>query len=217
METLKQSIILFDLDGTLTDSADGVFRCTRYMQEKMGMRTWTDEELRFMIGPPLQDTFRKEFGLSEDDTKTALQHFRERYFRVGMFENKVYTGVKEMLADLVTMGKRLGVATSKHEWAAVRILEHYGLLDYFEVVGGDNAGEKRTDKKSVMAYVLQKMGATQENAIMVGDRKYDIDGGHALGIPTIGVEYGYGDREELLAHKAEYIVKTPAELVSLFR
>ncbi len=213
----KQEIILFDLDGTLTDSAEGVFRCTRYMQEKMGMRLWTDEELRFMIGPPLQETFRKEFALSEADTKTALAYFRERYFQVGMFENKVYDGVREMLSALKNKGKRLGVATSKHEWAAVRILEHYGLLDYFELVGGDNVEENRTNKQEVMAYVLNKMGAAKDNAVMVGDRMYDIDGGRALGISTIGVEYGYGDRAELIAHKADCVVKTPMELVSLFR
>ena len=217
MERLKQTIILFDLDGTLTDSAEGVLRSAQHMQKKMGMRVWSQEELRFMVGPPLRDTFRDVFHMNPEEVEQAILYFRERYFTVGLFENKVFPGIEEMLKELKAMGKRLGVATSKHESTAVRILEHFGIAQYFEVIGGDSPESSRTNKTMVMDYVLKKMGAKEGDAIMVGDRMFDIDGAHELGIPAIVVEFGYGDREEFEAHHADYIVKTPKEVADLFR
>lgn len=218
MKKWQQNIVLFDLDGTLTDSAEGIIRSVQHMQEKTGREVWEGEKLAFIVGPPLRDSFREAFGMkTEEEVDEAILAFRERYFSVGLFENKVYDGVKEMLEELKKMGKRLAVATSKHESTAVRILTHFGLADYFEVIGGDDPESKRDNKTKVVAYVLERMNAEKSDVAMVGDRKYDIEGAHALGVEAIGVLYGYGSREEFAACGADAVVETPAQLVKLFR
>ena len=216
MEKLQQSIILFDLDGTLTDSAEGVIRSAQHMQEKMGISKWADEDLKFIIGPPLVKTFTEDFKMNEEDTQRALAHFRERYATVGLFENKVYDGIPEMLEELRKKGKRLAVATSKKEETAVRILKHFGIDGYFEVIGGDNREIGRDTKAKVIDYVLEKMNGNKTDAVMVGDRKFDVEGAHLVGIPCIAIEYGYGGREEFAACGADYIGATPQSVVDMF-
>ena len=207
MDTLKQSIILFDLDGTLTDSEDGIIRSTQYMQEKMGQRIWSAEELH---------SFTKEFGMAQEMAEKAVAIFRERYATIGLFENSVFPGVVELLQALRKKGKRLAVATSKKEDLAVRILEHFEIADYFEVIGGDRREVGRDNKAKVIDYVLETMQAKKDDVIMIGDRKFDIEGAHAIGIPCIAVEYGYGDRDEFKAHGADYIAKTTEDVEKLF-
>ena len=206
MDTLKQSIILFDLDGTLTDSEEGIIRSTQYMQEKMGQRIWSAEELHFIVGPPLIQSFTKEFGMAQEMAEKAVAIFRERYATIGLFENSVFPGVVELLQALRKKGKRLAVATSKKEDLAVRILEHFEIADYFEVIGGDRREVGRDNKAKVIDYVLETMQA----------KKDDIEGAHAIGIPCIAVEYGYGDRDEFEAHGADYIAKTTEDVGKLF-
>ena len=209
MDTLKQSIILFDLDGTLTDSEEGIIRSTQYMQEKMGQRIWSAEELHFIVGPPLIQSFTKEFGMAQEMAEKAVAIFRERYATIGLFENS-------LLQALRKKGKRLAVATSKKEDLAVRILEHFEIADYFEVIGGDRREVGRDNKAKVIDYVLETMQAKKDDVIMIGDRKFDIEGAHAIGIPCIAVEYGYGDRDEFEAHGADYIAKTTEDVEKLF-
>ena len=216
MDTLKQSIILFDLDGTLTDSEEGIIRSTQYMQEKMGQRIWSAEELHFIVGPPLIQSFTKEFGMAQEMAEKAVAIFRERYATIGLFENSVFPGVVELLQALRKKGKRLAVATSKKEDLAVRILEHFEIADYFEVIGGDRREVGRDNKAKVIDYVQETMQARKDDVIMIGDRKFDIEGAHAIGIPCIAVEYGYGDRDEFEAHGADYIAKTTEDVEKLF-
>lgn len=216
MDTLKQNIILFDLDGTLTDSMEGVIRSAQYMQEKMGMRVWSFEELRFMVGPPLIESFTKEFGMPFAEAEKGIEVFRERYSTIGLFENKVFPGIVELLENLKAKGKRMAVATSKKEDLAVRILEHFEIAKYFEVIGGDMREAGRDNKAKVIDYVLETMQATKDDVIMVGDRKFDINGAHAIGIPCIAVEWGYGDRAEFEAHGADVIAATTEEVANLF-
>ena len=216
MDKLKQEIILFDLDGTLTDSMEGVIRSVQYMQEKMGMRVWEFDELRFIVGPPLIESFTKELAMELPKAEKAVEVFRERYTTVGLFENKVFPGVMEMLEELKKKGKRMAVATSKKEDQAVRILEHFGIAPYLEVIGGDAREIGRDTKAKVIEYVLETMGATKDDVIMVGDRKFDIIGAHALGLPCIAVEWGYGDREEFEAHDADIIAATTEDVANLF-
>ena len=159
MDTLKQSIILFDLDGTLTDSEEGIIRSTQYMQEKMGQRIWSAEELHFIVGPPLIQSFTKEFGMAQEMAEKAVAIFRERYATIGLFENSVFPGVVELLQALRKKGKRLAVATSKKEDLAVRILEHFEIAGYFEVIGGDRREVGRDNKAKVIDYVLETMQA----------------------------------------------------------
>lgn len=216
MDTLKQSIILFDLDGTLTDSEEGIIRSTQYMQKKMGRRIWSAEELHFIVGPPLMQSFQKEFGMEPALAEQAIAVFRERYATIGLYENRIFPGVLELLQALRRKGKRLAVATSKKEELAVRILEHFQIAEYFEIIGGDRRELGRDTKAKVIAYVLEAMGAKKDDVIMIGDRKFDIEGAHAIGIPCIAVEYGYGDRAELEAHGADYIAATTADVEKLF-
>ena len=216
MDKLKQNIILFDLDGTLTDSMEGVIRSAQYMQEKMGLRVWDYEELRFMVGPPLIESFTKEFEMPFEEAEKGIEVFRERYSTIGLFENKVFPGVMELLEDLQKKGKRMAVATSKKEDLAVQILEHFGIAKYMEVIGGDMRELGRDTKAKVIEYVLETMQAEKEDIIMVGDRKFDIVGAHELGIPCIAVEWGYGDREEFEAYGADIIAATTEDVANLF-
>ena len=216
MDKLKQNIILFDLDGTLTDSMEGVIRSAQYMQEKMGLRVWDYEELRFMVGPPLIESFTKEFGMPLAEAEKGIEVFRERYSTIGLFENKVFPGIVKLLEELKRKGKRMAVATSKKEDLAVRILEHFELAKYFEVIGGDMREAGRDNKAKVIDYVLETMQATKDDVIMVGDRKFDINGAHAIGIPCIAVEWGYGDRAEFEAHGADVIAATTEDVANLF-
>lgn len=216
MEKLQQDIILFDLDGTLTDSAEGVIRSAQYMQEKMSIPKWADADLKFIVGPPLMGTFLNDFGMSQQEAEQALVYFRERYSTVGLFENKLYPGIVEMLEELKKKGKRMGVATSKKEESALRILAHFGIDQYFEKIGGDDREVGRDTKAKVIEYVLESMHAEKAAVIMVGDRKFDVAGAHALDIPCIAVEYGYGDREEFEASGADYIAATPQAVAELF-
>ena len=216
MDQLKHNIILFDLDGTLTDSMEGVIRSAQYMQEKMGLRVWDYEELRFMVGPPLIESFTKEFEMPFEEAEKGIEVFRERYSTIGLFENKVFPGVMELLEDLQKKGKRMAVATSKKEDLAVQILEHFGIAKYMEVIGGDMRELGRDTKAKVIEYVLETMQAEKEDIIMVGDRKFDIVGAHELGIPCIAVEWGYGDREEFEAYGADIIAATTEDVANLF-
>ncbi|AMJ42473.1 HAD-IA family hydrolase [Anaerotignum propionicum] len=216
MEKLQQNIIIFDLDGTLTDSAEGVIRSAQHMQEKMGISKWADEDLKFIVGPPLIKTFTEDFQMNQEDAQRALGFFRERYATVGLFENKVYDGIPEMLEELKKKGKCLVVATSKKEETAVRILKHFEIDGYFDIIGGDNREIGRDTKAKVIEYVLESLGAKKEDAIMVGDRKFDVEGAHLVGIPCIAVEFGYGDRAEFEAYGADYIAETPKAVEELF-
>lgn len=216
MDKLKQNIILFDLDGTLTDSMEGVIRSAQYMQEKMGREVWSFDDLRFMVGPPLIESFTKELGMPFDEAVTGIEVFRERYSTIGLFENAVFPGIVEMLESLKAKGKRMAVATSKKEDLAVRILEHFDIAKYMEVIGGDAREIGRDTKAKVIEYVLETMQAEKEDVIMVGDRKFDIIGAHALGIPCIAVEWGYGDRAEFEAYDADYIMATTEDVADMF-
>ena len=216
MEKCKQNVILFDLDGTLTDSAEGVIRSAQYMQEKMGFKVWETADLKFIVGPPLMKTFTEDFGMDKETAEKAVVVFRERYSTIGMYENKVYAGVEEMLAALKAKGKRMGVATSKKEELAIEILEHFGIAKYFDVIGGDKREVGRNTKAKVMEYVLEALEAEKDDVIMVGDRLFDIEGAHTLGVPCIAVEYGYGDRAEFEQYGADYIVATAEDVVDLF-
>ena len=216
MEKLKQTIILFDLDGTLTDSAEGVIRSVQHMQEKMGFKIWETADLKFVIGPPLMKTFTEDFAMDRETAEKAIAIYRERYTTIGMYENKVYAGVEEMLAALKAKGKKMGVATSKKEELAVEILEHFGIAKYFDVIGGDQRLIGRDTKAKVIDYVLETLQAEKDDVIMVGDRLFDIEGAHALGVPGIAVEYVYGDRAEFETYGADYIVATTEDVTNLF-
>lgn len=205
--------ILFDLDGTLTDSGEGIINCATLALNHFGLPVPDRETMRVFVGPPLDETFRK-FGVPADRTDEAIRVYRSRYTTVGKFENYPYPGVEELLQRLSGKGHRLFVATSKPEGMSVEILEKFGLGKYFEMICGATLDGSRSKKEDVIAYLLERAGST-ENALMVGDTAYDVIGAAAHGIPCIGVAWGYGKVPDMEAAGAAAIAGTMEELFGL--
>ena len=205
--------ILFDLDGTLTDSGEGIMNCASLALEHFGLPVPDRETLRVFVGPPLDKTFR-EFGVPADRTDEAIAVYRSRYTTVGKWENYPYPGVEELLLRLRQKGHRLFVATSKPEAMSKEILEKFGLAPYFEQICGATLDGSRSKKEDVIAYLLDlTQGA--EPMIMVGDTAYDVTGAAAHGIPTVGVSWGYGKVSDMEAAGAAAIANTMEELLRI--
>ncbi len=187
---MKQKAIFFDLDGTLTDSGEGIINCATLALEHFGIPVPSREEMGVFVGPPLDQTFIK-FGVPAEKAQEAIDVFRSRYLVVGKFENTPYPGIRELLEKLKSQGHRLFVATSKPETTAVEILHKFELAQYFEVICGATLDGTRVHKADVIAYLLGKIG-TPEDILMVGDTEFDVTGAAAHGIRTIGVSWGYG-------------------------
>ncbi|MBR4296522.1 MAG: HAD family hydrolase [Clostridia bacterium] len=201
--------ILFDLDGTLTDSARGITNSVAYALTEFGLRFDSKEELRCFIGPPLIKMFIQVYGVSEEEARDLVKKYREYYAVTGIFENDLYENVEDLLSALYSDGKKLILATSKPEHFAVKILEHFGIAKYFSHICGATMDEKRTEKDAVIAYALDCAEITDvSSVVMVGDRKYDILGAKSFGIDSIGVLYGYGSREELESAGATHIAQS---------
>jgi phosphoglycolate phosphatase len=210
-------LILFDLDGTLTDSGPGILNCLEFALEDQGIPIPEREEMRKLLGPPLVVTFRDVFGMNQKQISQAIDKYRERYHDVGLFENSVYEGVPELLAELQGAGLRLVTATSKPEYSATRILQHFELDQYFDFIGAAALDGSRDSKSLVIAHTLQNTNThpTSHNMIMIGDRHHDVHGAKEHGIDTIGVLWGYGDRSELDEAGAIDIVDNPQRLAEL--
>ncbi len=199
--------VLFDLDGTLTQSEEGIWNCARYALKKMGRPEPDAATLRKFIGPPLVWSFRELTGMTEEQALEAQTIYRERYNTLGLFENRVYPGIRYSLRCLQKAGAHLGVVTGKPEKATVRILEHFGLSRFFETVVC--ATDNKADKEQMIRKALP---ADCGEAWMVGDRKFDMEGGLKAGIHTLGVTYGYGSEQELTESGAEKLAHTPREI-----
>ena len=202
--------ILFDLDGTLTDSGEGIINSVIPALEHFGLPVPSREELRVFVGPPLHDSFRR-FGVPADRTDEAIQVYRTRYIPIGIFENAPYPGIETLLQTLRAAGHRLYVATSKPEPMAVQVLERFHLAQYFHRICGATLDTSRSTKEAVIAYLLEENGRA-DNMVMVGDTKFDVIGAKAHGIPTIGVSWGYDTVGELKAAGAAAIADTPEEV-----
>lgn len=213
---LEKDIVLFDLDGTLTDSKPGIVRSLQYAQEQMGLPVQAEEELECFIGPPLLESFRRFWGMEGERAQEAVRFYRQRFSTVGLFENAVYPGVEELLSALKGGGKALYVATSKPEPFAKTILEHFKLDRYFEDICGSGLDGSRDDKAAVIGYCLDKNSVRAlGRAVMVGDREHDILGAHSMGLEAIGVLYGYGSLAELTAAGADELARGPEDLQDL--
>lgn len=207
--------ILFDLDGTLTDSGEGIINCAQYAFRQMGYPVPPRDEMGVFVGPPLWDTFA-QFGIPKEQTDEAVRIFRSRYVPIGKFENTPYPGIRELLEALKAMGHILYVATSKPETTAVEILEHFDLAQYFDRICGADLEKQRNSKDAVIAYLLELTGAKAE-MVMVGDTQYDVLGAAAHGIPTIGVSWGYGSVEQMRQSGAKAIADTPEMLLEMLK
>lgn len=205
--------ILFDLDGTLTDSGEGIINCVSYTLAEFGLPVPDRQTLRVFVGPPLRDSFTK-FGVPADRADEAVKVYRSRYIPVGIYENFPYPGIDGVLQALRDQGHRLFVATSKPEWMAVKVLEKFQLDHHFERICGAAMDGVRDEKSAVIAYLLEQIGDVEE-AIMVGDTKFDVIGANAHNIPTIGVSWGYGSEEEMTEAGAKAIAHSMDELLTL--
>lgn len=207
--------VFFDLDGTLTDSGEGIINCATLALEHFGLPVPSRKEMRVFVGPPLRDTFQK-FGVRADQVDEAVTVYRSRYTTVGKFENFPYPGIEQLLKKLKAEGFRLYVATSKPETMSVEILEHFGLAPYFEIICGSTMDGVRDAKSAVIAYLLEQTG-TDTDPVMVGDTVFDVTGAAAHGIPTIGVSWGYGNTADMEQAGAKAIAHTVEELYALLQ
>jgi len=206
--------ILFDLDGTLTDPGIGIIRSVQHAALKLGLPKLPEGQLRDFIGPPLLESFRLHFGLNQESAADAVEHYRSYFSETGIFENTVYPGILELLASLST-GRRLMVATSKPTVFAWRIVRHFELAEFFHDVIGSELDGTRSAKSEVVSAALATSEQSATNAVMIGDRRHDIEGARANGIASIGVAWGYGPVEELKAARPDATVESPAELHQL--
>ena len=202
--------VLFDLDGTLTDSGEGIMNCAKFALEHYNLPIPSDEELRTIVGPPLHESFIR-FGVPAEEADNAVKIYRSRYIPIGKFENHPYKGIRETLEKLKALGHTLYVATSKPESMSVEILEHFDLAKYFDIIAGASFDRSRSSKEDVIAYLLGQCG-DYDQKIMVGDTAFDVIGAKAHGIPTVGVAWGYGTVEDMVAAGAASIVYTMDEL-----
>ena len=207
--------ILFDLDGTLTDPKEGITKSFQYALRHFGIEEDLVNLEKF-IGPPLHDSFRDDYNFSEEEVEEAVTKFREYFAQNGIFENKIFSGVKEVLEYLHSNNKRILLATSKPTIFAEKILKHFEIDKYFEYIGGSNLDGSRSEKNEVINHVLEVCKvSSMEDVIMIGDRKYDVIGAKKIGVDSIGVLYGYGDLEELQEVNPTYIIKNIEELKNI--
>lgn len=208
--------ILFDLDGTLTDPALGITNSVQYALKKFGIEAKDRRELYKFIGPPLIESFMAYYGFDHEKAEKAVEYYREYYSVKGIFENSLYDGIEKMLAALKKSGKRVILATSKPEKFAKQILEFFEIDKYFDFVAGATMNETRSKKDEVIAYALEQCEISDsENAVMVGDRKYDIEGAHTFNIKGVGVLFGYGSKQELENAKADFLAEDIEKLCEI--
>ncbi|MBQ7801581.1 MAG: HAD hydrolase-like protein [Oscillospiraceae bacterium] len=212
---MTKKAILFDLDGTLTDSGEGIINCAGLALAHFGLPVPDPDTMRVFVGPPLRDTLM-HFGVKVENVEEAMQVFRARYTTVGIFENKPYPGIRELLAKLKEQGHQLYVATSKPETMALTVLDHFDLSRYFDIIAGATLDKSRDTKAGVIAYLKEQTGAMTAS-VMVGDTAFDVTGAAAHGIPTIGVAWGYGRIEDMKAAGAIAIAQTPEDLFELLQ
>ncbi len=203
-------ILLFDLDGTLTDSENGILNCVKHALESAGRDIPDDAALRAFIGPPLLESFQTVCGMSYEDAEAAVVKYRERYNVKGLFENRVYDGIPELLNKLNSAGYRLAVATSKPEAFALRILEHFGILGCFEAVAGCSLEKEGETKADMIRLAMERLHLTDDDkpyVLMIGDRKHDVLGARECGIDCAGVLYGFSPEGELQEYGAHPIAE----------
>ncbi|MBC7958787.1 MAG: HAD family hydrolase [Vallitaleaceae bacterium] len=205
--------ILFDLDGTLTDSKEGITKAVQYALSKFDIDAPNLDLLESFIGPPLEVSFKDLYHFSEEDIKKAISHYRVYFAEQGMYENVLYPGIENLLKILKGKGRRIYVATSKPTFFAEQILKHFSIDSYFDGVFGSHLDGRRVDKTEIIAAIMKERIPTDETVVMIGDRKYDIIGARNNGVDTIAVGYGYGSEDELKICEPNYFVHNLDELL----
>lgn len=212
--------IFFDLDGTITEPVMGITNAIIYALDKYNIKVAERSELYKFIGPPLRYSFREFYGFSESDSEQAVKYYREYYADKGLIENEIMPGMEEAIKALKEAGYNLYVATSKPETFAIKILENLNLAQYFDIIAGSSMDNKRDTKELVLSYLLERLNIEKgsdaiKDIVMIGDRKFDIEGANCFGIDSIGVLFGYGNREEFEKAGATYIVETAEGMVKV--
>lgn len=214
--SIKASILLFDLDGTLTDPKEGILNSIHYALKKKGIIENHPEELLRFIGPPLHFSFQNRYQLSEDEAFEMVRIFREYFSTQGIFENTVYSGIPELLKTLKKQKKTIALATAKPTHFAKQVIEYFKIAPFIDFIAGANTDGSRTDKKEIVAYAKEITGNKPDaEYLMIGDREYDIMGAHFNQIEACWVTYGYGEKAIVMKEKPKYICHTVAELSSL--
>ncbi len=213
---MEQTIttVLFDFDGTVFDTVEGITKSIQYALHKHG-RDAELEELRCFAGPPLVDKFMEVYGVLREEAEELVTDFRERYVPIGVYESSPFPGIQELLETLRAAGKKTAIATSKPQALAELLLERAKLRDIFDVVVGSGGGVNNDAKWQIVTRAMKLCGSKPENCVLVGDTKYDVEGAKKCGIPCIGVRWGYAAEGELEATGAAAMVETPKELAVL--
>jgi len=207
--------VLFDLDGTLTDPSEGITRCLQYALAQLGIMCPDPAELRVHIGPPVRRALSIIMKTTDEALiEEALRLYRVRFSEVGIYENKVFDGVPQMLATLRAASRKLFVATSKPQVFTERILNHFGLTNYFDGIYGSELSGKLDDKVELIGHVLASAALRPDETLMIGDRLYDIIGARSNGCASLGVTYGFGSEEELRSAGADLVCDSPQEIVT---
>ena len=209
-----KKIVYFDLDGTLSDSAPGIYNGIKYAQKKFGLREMTKEELQYCVGPPMPDSFMKIWGINRRLGQKVLDAYREYYAPKGIFENSLYPGVKESLEELKESGIECAICSDKPEKMVYTVLEYFGIIKYFSVIRGADMTVAYPGKAEVLKKLIEENPA---QSIMAGDRASDISGAHGAGIKAIGAAWGYGGKDELLKANADFIAGSPADLPRIIK
>ena len=210
---MQYNTVLFDLDGTITDSGEGIIHSVIYALEKMNLSVPAQSELYSFIGPPLNDTFKQLYQLGETETEQAVSYYREYYQAKGMYENHIYEGIPTLLTSLKQAGCALYIATSKPEIYAKQILTHFKLDHYFTGIYGASLDGVRSKKGDVIHYALKSANITDlYETVMIGDRSHDIIGAKENKLASIGVLYGFGGQTELEQAGADFIARTPKNI-----
>ena len=213
---MKYKYLLFDLDGTISDPKIGITKSYQYALKHLGIDVPNLDDLEPVIGPPLKDSFRELYGLNDEQTKIAIEKYRERFSVKGLFENTIYPGMKDLLEELVAEGCVLAIASSKPTVFVERICEYFEIKQYFHHIVGSFLDGRRSKKEEVVEEAIKEFEERDlKKIIMVGDRKFDIVGAHEIGLKAVGVTFGYGGKEELEEAGADYIVDTVKDLEKL--
>ena len=213
-------LILFDLDGTLTDSGEGITKSVQYALAKFGIDEPNLNNLTKFIGPPLIDSFMKYYGFSQEEAILVRGAFSERYQPIGWKENKPYDGIVEVLEALKESGKLLGIATSKPTDLAVRVLEHFDLKKYFPIIcaaPSNGLGAEKAGRIQAAFEEAKALGWEVKNPIMVGDTLFDVEGAHQCSIPCVGVSWGFAAEGEFEACNTDFVVDTMEELLNVLK
>ena len=209
--------IIFDLDGTITDPEVGITTSAKFALTEMGYKSQAEQDLRWMIGPPLADTFIKITGCDKQEAQRLIDKYRERYSILGVHENTLYPGIRELLQTLKSAGKTLAIASSKPTFFVEQILDDFNIKDYFTVIQGSDMAGKHVEKEDVLRFAIEKLGIKEQelkNTIMVGDRKFDAIAAKKFGLKAIAVTYGYAIQGEWDNIQVDYFAQTPQDIIN---